>query len=121
VTRKNFGTEVLEQLRCDGSDTSKRHDFAFYLYVPTERAATEVGETLRTDGYDVEIRQAAVGDNWLCLATASLIPDAADFDDIERLFTGLAQKFKGEFDGWEADVIISQHGKTEPNGSRLSS
>lgn len=118
---KDFRTEVLEQLRRDGSDTSKPHEFAFYLYVPTEGVATQISEKLSTDGYGVEVRQAAVGDNWLCLATANLIPDAADFDEIQRLFTGLAEKFKGEFDGWEADVIVSEHRNTEPNGSRLGS
>lgn len=104
-THQDLRTEVLAQLRHGGSDTSKPHHFDFYLYLPTEAAAREAGQRLTKRDYRVEVRPAAKGPNWLCLAKTALTPDTAPLAEIESLFTQLAQEFQGEFDGWESDVI----------------
>jgi len=104
-THQDLRTEVLAQLRRDGSDTSKPHGFDFYLYLPTEPAARRAGERLKTNDYRVEIRRAATGTNWLCLAKTTLAPDTAPLAEIGTLFTQLAREFQGDFDGWESEVI----------------
>ena len=105
MSQPDLQTEVLTQLRQDGSDTSKPHRFDFYLYFPTETAARQVGQRLTHSGYRAEVRPAAKGTDWLCLAKTTLTPDTAPLTEVGTLFTGLAQEYHGEFDGWESDVI----------------
>jgi hypothetical protein len=105
TTQQDFQVGVLSQLRQMGSDTSKPHSFDFYLYLPTEAAAMQAGQRLTSIKYQVEIRPAAKGSNWLCLAKTTLTPDTAPLSKIGKLFTQLAQEFHGDFDGWESEVI----------------
>jgi hypothetical protein len=105
TTHQDFQTEVLTQLRQQGSDTSKPHSFDFYLYLPTETAARQAGQRLAKSDYQIEVRQGADGTNWLCLAKTTLTPDTAPLSEIGQLFTKLAQEFHGDFDGWESDVV----------------
>jgi hypothetical protein len=105
ATHRDFKAEVLAQLRRERSDTSKPHGFDFYLYLPTEAAARQAGQRLTKSDYLVEIRQAATGTNWLCLAKKTLTPDTAPLAEIGTLFTKLAEEFQGDFDGWESEVI----------------
>lgn len=81
------------------------HGFDFYLYLPTEAAARQAGQGLTKSDYRVEIRQAATGTNWLCLAKTTLTPDTAPLVEIGTLVTELAKEFQGDFDGWESEVI----------------
>jgi len=37
--------------------------------------------------------------------TTALTPETAPLADIGRLFDQLAKEFRGEFDGWETEVI----------------
>jgi hypothetical protein len=105
MSQQDLRTEVLTQLRRDGSDTSKPHGFDFYLYFPTETAARQVGQRLTQSSYRVEVRPAAKGPAWLCLAKTTLTPDTAPLAEMGTLFSQLAQEFHGEFDGWESDVL----------------
>jgi len=105
ATHQDFKAEVLAQLRRDRSDTSKPHGFDFYLYLPTEAAAQQAGQRLTKRDYRVEIRPAATGTTWLCLAKTTLTPDTAPLAEIGMLFTQLAKEFQGDFDGWESEVI----------------
>jgi hypothetical protein len=103
--QQDFRTGVLTQLRSVGSDIAKPHGFDFYLYFPTEAAARQAGERLSKSDYRVQVRPAAKGDDWLCLASTTLTPETAPLADIGRLFDLLAKKFRGEFEGWEGEVI----------------
>jgi hypothetical protein len=105
VSHDNLQTEILTQLRRDGSDTSKPHGLDFYFYFPREAAARHAGHRLTQNGYRVEVRPAATGTNWLCLARTNITPDTAPLAEMGTLFEQLAQAFLGEFDGWEPEVI----------------
>jgi hypothetical protein len=105
MLQQDLRTEVLTQLRRDGSDTSKPHGFDFYFYFPTEAAARQASERLTQDTYRVDVRPAAKGTSWLCLAKTTITPDTAPLAEMGTLFSQLAQEFRGEFDGWESDVI----------------
>ena len=104
MSQQDLRTEVLTQLRRDGSDTSKPHGFDFYLYFPTETTARQASQRLAKE-YRVDVRPAAKGPTWLCLAKTTLTPDTAPLAEIGSLFSQLAQEFRGEFDGWESDVV----------------
>ena len=97
--------EVVQQLRSVGSDVSRLHHFDFYLYVPTEAEANAASLKLRSKGLSVEVRRAAKGTNWLCLSKATVVPNTPQITQIGALLAALAREYKGEFDGWEAEVV----------------
>ena len=98
-------TEILAQLRRTGSDISKPHTIEFYLYFPTEMPARQAGKELSEHEYQVQVRPAATGAVWLCLASATLIPETAPLGEMGHLIDQLVSELGGEFDGWEAEVI----------------
>jgi len=102
---EDFRTEVVQQLRKAGSDVSVDHQFDFYLYVPQEADAIAAAQTLSERGFAVVTRRAARGANWLCVASATFVPDTTKLAEVGKLLSSLALKYKGEFDGWEAQVV----------------
>ena len=95
---------VLNHLQKAGSDLSKPHVIDCYLYFPTQAAANEAAARLRERGFRVEVRPAAKGADWLCLATTTMIPRLSDLHEIRRKCNDLAVSLKGEYDGWETAV-----------------
>jgi hypothetical protein len=105
---KSFRGEVLEQLRAMGSDTGRPHAFDLFLYVPDQSAAAITAERIRERGYFVEISPSASGSGLLCKAKTVLIPETAPLDEMAAFFESLASAVRGEFDGWESDVVKPQ-------------
>ena len=98
-------SEVLQQLRSQRSDVSRPHRFDFYLYFPSEADAKAASLRLMEEGLSVEVRRAAKGQDWLCFAKATLVPDTLKLSELGSLFAHLALSYKGEFDGWEAEIV----------------
>jgi hypothetical protein len=96
-------SQVLAVLADVGADTSVRRPFDFYLYFPTESAATAVGRELSESGFRCQVRPSPRGE-WLCLAGARLVPDAAAMETVFYLMETMAEDFGGAFDGWETQV-----------------
>jgi hypothetical protein len=90
-------TRDLAVLDRVGADTAQRCAFDFYLYFPAE--GRELGEV----GFSCQVRAAAHGD-WLCLATAQVVPDDAALETVFHLMETMAEDFGGSFDGWETQV-----------------
>ena len=65
-----------------------------------ERAALQIRET----GFQVEVMRAAKGNDWLCLATKSMVPEVSALQQIRRDFSSLAGMLKGEYDGWGTPI-----------------
>jgi hypothetical protein len=97
-------TQVRDQLTESGSDLSRPHKFDFYFYFPDREAADSAGKTAQAAGYDVVVRRAATGDDWLCLVSRRFVPSTAPWPAVEKFCRDLARAGKGEFDGWEAEV-----------------
>jgi len=95
---------TLQQLGAAGANLGKPTDVVNYLYVPAEPAAQAAGAELRQAGFTVEVRPAATGSNWLALARIDLVPSPENIRLLRERFEGLAAKFGGEYDGWEAAV-----------------
>jgi hypothetical protein len=95
---------TLQQLRGAGANLAKPTDVVNYLYLPTEPLAQAAGAELRQAGFTVEVRPAATGSNWLALARMDLVPSPENIELLRKRFEGLATKFGGEYDGWEAAV-----------------
>jgi hypothetical protein len=101
----DFRSEVVNQLKAAGSDLKRSHKFDFYLYFPLEGSARITAENLKKDGYDVQVALGATGSNWLCVATKTLAPATAPLNEVGTRMEQVAREFKGEFDGWEAEVL----------------
>lgn len=96
-------TQALTALDRVGFDTARRCAFDFFLYFPTERAASAVGRELGETGFRCRIRPSVRGE-WLCLATADVVPDDAALETVFHLMETMAEDFGGSFDGWETQV-----------------
>jgi regulator of ribonuclease activity B len=96
---------VLEQLRKAGSNLSKPHKVEFFLYFPTQSAATEAAPAIRKAGFEVDVRPAAQGPGWLCFATRTMIPELTALQKIRRDFTAIAAAKGGEYDGWGTGIV----------------
>jgi hypothetical protein len=103
---QGFKKEVLDQLRANGSDTSKPHRFEFYLYMPTKSYAAKAAEKMLKSGFsEAKVTRSASERGWLCLAQKTLIPKNADLDDHARFLEEVAAAVGGDLDGWEAELI----------------
>jgi hypothetical protein len=96
---------VLIQLKNAGSDLSKPHKIEFFLYFPTQADAEQAELQIRHANFGAEIRRAAKGNDWLCLATKTMVPDLPALQKIRREFNALAASLGGEYDGWGTEVV----------------
>ena|SRR6266850_2239293 len=95
---------VLNQLKKTGSDLSKPHKIEFFLYFPTRPVAEQAASQIRAAGFDVEVRPAAKGNEWLCLSTKTMVPDLAALQKIRRDFDSLTVSLSGQYDGWGTGI-----------------
>jgi regulator of RNase E activity RraB len=96
---------VLEQLKKAGSDLSKLHKIEFFLYFPSQSAAMKAAHTVKQAEFEVDVRAAAQGPAWLCLATKHMVPKLADLQKIRRQFNSIAAAQGGEYDGWGTEIV----------------
>jgi hypothetical protein len=96
--------QVLLELRKAGSDLSKPHKIEFFLYFPTQSVALQAATRIRGQGFDVEVKQAAKGDDWLCFATKTMVPDLVALEKIRRDFDRIASSLNGDYDGWGTEI-----------------
>jgi len=95
---------VLVQLKKAGSDLSKPHKIEFFLYFPSRSVAERAGLRIREAGFQVEVRRAAKGNDWLCFATKAMVPELSALQQIRCDFSSLASSLKGEYDGWGTPI-----------------
>lgn len=106
-----FANEVIAGLKNAGIDRAKPVPLSFYLYLPNRKAAGICGPVLVKEGLEVEIDRSAANDGkWLCLCHATIEPTEKDLQRIGQTMINLAQKFGGEFDGWETNPYKMQGG-----------
>jgi hypothetical protein len=103
--KPDLDESVLIQLRKAGSDLSKPHNIEFFLYFPTQAVAEQAASRIRDEGFHVEVKRAAKGDDWLCYATKTMVPDLRALQKIRQGFTSLANSLSGEYDGWGTPVV----------------
>ena len=96
---------VLTQLKKAGSKMERPHTIEFVLYFPTGENANRAADQIRKNGYAVEVKPAANGNDMLCLARKSMIPNTRNLIESRKLFRRIAKEFNGEYDGWAAPVV----------------
>ena len=87
-----------------GCDFSRPRIIDTYLYFPAHQDAELAGAQLRAMGFHVEIEHSAVGTDWLCLASKSMMPEQETLSRLRVSLTELAYVFRGAYDGWETQV-----------------
>ena len=96
---------ILGQLMQLGADLTKPRHALYYLYF-SDRSAAETGaEEGRKAGYVCNVREPLpqYADQWSVVCERSdvvLAPSGVNAAD--DLFQGMADRLKGQFDGWEA-------------------
>lgn len=95
--------DVLKELRTV-SDINAAHLVQHYLYFPQEHDAKNIARLLKERGFEVEERLGADGINWLVLAKSKIVPTEEKIAELRSSLEGLATEYRGEYDGWEAQV-----------------
>ena len=96
--------QVRNQLRAAGANLEKATHTLFYIYAATEAGANRIAQAVTDSRLDAEVRPAAVGTGWLCLAQGELVPALDVLKSYRSKFEALAAAEGGEYDGWEAAV-----------------
>jgi hypothetical protein len=106
-----FAEDVMKALQATPLDLTNPVPLSFFLYLPDEPTARRIGESLVTEGYEVDVDESASDDGrWLCWCDLSLIPTIELLMPIGDRFLSLAKDNKGEFDGWETNPYKIQGG-----------
>ncbi len=77
----------------------------FYFYFPTKALARKAGKEIVDEGCDVTIELGAEKKAWLCFATKEIVPSPEALDRLRKVFEAIAEKYKGEYDGWGTGFI----------------
>lgn len=107
MTKAQGDQLILQQLKSLGADMKQPREVIHYLYMPTQDAAYQSAEALRSKGYTAEEKMAAnAKDNppnpFLVLANTQLVVTPQATQACRQLFEQLATFHNGEYDGWEA-------------------
>jgi rhodanese-related sulfurtransferase len=102
---------VLSELKKAGFDLNKPTDIRFYLYIPALNDAQHAAQILREEGFNVEVRaplgplpDGSVERRYSVVANAQRVPSSNNIRLARNVFQGLALRFGGDYDGWEAAV-----------------
>jgi regulator of RNase E activity RraB len=102
---------TLTELAKAGSDLRRSHEMEFFLYVPDRGAADAVAAQLEAEGFAVEVKAAEEGDDWLCLATRTMVPTLDELRRLRRHLAAVAESREGAYDGWGATVVGPPDGR----------
>lgn len=89
-----------------GADLSRPRRVVFYAYFPGHAGAARAARDARAEGFSTEVREPLRRrGQWLLVSElASAVVDAPFVRDRRDFFRGLADRFGGEYDGWDASV-----------------
>ena len=98
---------AIEVAREQMADPTKPRATDFYLYLRTPEDADAAAEALRAEGYTIGARPSADPESerpWLVRASRELVVGDQSMEDAERFLRQLAERYDGEYDGWETAV-----------------
>ncbi|MBN2425781.1 MAG: ribonuclease E inhibitor RraB [Calditrichaceae bacterium] len=92
---------VLRLMKNHGADFSKKRSVDFFFYFKDETSANLAKAALQELDLEVEITDNGKNNEWLCLATTKLNLGYNTLIKYRKKFEQIAEKFNGEYDGWE--------------------
>ena len=97
---------IFDQLKQHGADFRQPRHVLHYLYIPTESAAQAAAAELSQKQYRARVsKPEGEGDlPFVVIAEREMQIDKNNFPAIRATFDDLAQRFGGDYDGWEASV-----------------
>jgi hypothetical protein len=105
---------VISELKKAGSDVTRAASVIHYLYVPSQEAAHEAATALCRHGFTTAVSEPAnaaansePGGAWGVIALEKAVPSALHLRRVRPIFIALAQKYGGDYDGWEASIVNS--------------
>jgi regulator of RNase E activity RraB len=97
--------KVLAEMVKRNADLTRRRHTVFYLYFPTAESAWAASEHLAQMDYDTRTAERSASGSKLCwpvIAEKVCIVNAETMADERKALNAVAEKFAGDFDGWEA-------------------
>jgi hypothetical protein len=104
---KQFAEEIIAALTGSGIDLADSQSFSFHLRVGNESDAQQCAAEVDLIGLETEVKQSAEEEDngcWLCVASMAMTPNRERLVEIGDKFIELADKYKGEFAGWEVNT-----------------
>jgi Regulator of ribonuclease activity B len=97
--------QVIQQLKKAGSNISKPHDIEFFFYFPTLKAAEKIAAILKSEGFNAKAEPAAKGNDFIVLATKTLVPSDVELTALRQKFDAMSVVENGDYDGWGSPVV----------------
>lgn len=96
---------VLQQLIEAGGDPRAPRHVVYYLYFDREDRARAAEADASDGGFDVDVRSPDASGQWAVVCERhDYVLDPETVRDNSDFFDGLAERYAGEYDGWEASV-----------------
>lgn len=102
-----FAEEIIAALTESGIDLADSQAFSFHLLVGTENDGLQCAEAAQLIGLETEVAQSEEKEDngcWLCVASMAMTPNRDRLVEIGDKFIELANKYNGEFAGWEVNT-----------------
>lgn len=96
--------QVLAALRNAGADLSKATEVNYYLYFRERSAADSAAGHAGSGPMAATVRRAGDDSAWLLLVSGTMVPSEAAIHEHTVRLVDIAQRYGGEYDGWEAAV-----------------
>lgn len=95
---------VIANLKAQGSDVSQPTDVIFYFVMPSKTSANAAVKDISVLGFDC--KTAKHKKLWIIAANKTMVPAEDSILSMSRLFTTIAEKHSGSYDGWEAALVL---------------
>jgi hypothetical protein len=102
---KGADRSVLNQLRAAGSDLSQPHCIDFFLFAPTQAAASALGARLETFGFTSTLAKEPVDSTWSVVAVKTIVPTESALAAIRQQLSQEAKALGGVYDGWGSAIV----------------
>jgi hypothetical protein len=103
---------ALSTLLRNGANLSKRTTITHYLYLPELGDARAAADALERRGFSIVLERplaatanSAVRTDWGVVASRGETPTMDHLRATRALFKALAGRYRGSYDGWEAEVV----------------
>jgi predicted nucleic acid-binding protein len=98
---------VIENIQNLGANLDQPREVIHFLYFPTEKAACQIAEELKSRGYSLEQGPAPKVEDkranpYCVIASSRIVLNSTVVHNFRRFFEQLAAFHEGEYDGWEA-------------------